>query len=234
MVSYWTALVLGLGGSLHCIGMCGPLMLALPRGGGSGGQRVFGRISYQAGRVTTYTMMGVGAGTVGGLVQWAGWQQTVSIVLGALLVFGVVGVPLWKRSAWGARWMASFTGWLSSMLRRPGSETLYAVGLINGFLPCGLVYVALAPAALTHSPVEGALMMATFGLGTVPAMLAMSFGGHLVSPTWRMRLIRAVPVMVLVLGLLLIVRGMGLNIEMVSPPVEAGEVRSCCEAGGTE
>ena len=234
MVSYWTALLLGLGGSLHCIGMCGPLMLALPRGNGSKGKRVFGRVSYQAGRVTTYTMMGVGAGALGGLVQWAGWQQAVSVTLGVLLVLGVVGVPMWKRSARGARWMAAFTGWLGGMLRRPGSETLYAVGLINGFLPCGLVYVALAPAALTHSPVEGALMMAVFGLGTVPAMLAMSFGGHLVSPVWRMRLIRAVPIMVLGLGALLIARGMGLDIEMLSPPVEAGTVKPCCEAGGAE
>jgi len=234
MISYWTALLLGLGGSLHCIGMCGPLMLALPRGRGATPNRVFGRLSYQAGRVTTYTMMGVAAGAIGGLVHWAGWQQVLSISLGIFLVLGVVGVPWWQRSRWGARCMATFTGWLSGMLRRPGSETLYAVGLINGFLPCGLVYVALAPAALTHSPVEGALMMAAFGLGTVPAMLAMSFGGQMVSPVWRMRLIRAVPVLVLALGVLLIVRGMGLNIEMVSPPVESGTVQSCCEAGALE
>ena len=116
---------------------------------------------------------------------------------------------------------------MSALLRRRSFSSLAVLGLLNGLLPCGLVYVACAGAAASGSVLAGAQYMALFGAGTVPMMLAISLSGRLVPPSLRLSLRRAIPVCVFLLATLLILRGMSLGIPYVSPDLSHG-APSCC------
>jgi sulfite exporter TauE/SafE len=218
-----TAFLLGLLGSLHCVGMCGPLALALPIGVGSTGTFLIGRVLYNLGRVATYTFMGVLAGFIGQAIVFYGFQQTVSIATGTLIVVAyafpaIAGRHLARLSfldALAARVQTAF----ADLLARRSVLTMLLIGLVNGLLPCGLVYVALAGSALTGGPMQGALYATLFGLGTFPMMFVVSVVGRRVSPGIRHRIARIVPVFMIVLGALFILRGMNLGIPMVSPRV---------------
>lgn len=220
-----TALSIGLFGSLHCVGMCGPLALALPIGVGSTGTFLVGRALYNLGRVVTYAAMGVVAGLVGHKIVYYGFQQTVSIAAGALMIGAyafpaLVGRHLARLSfldAIATRVQQAF----ANLLVRRSVRTMFLIGLVNGLLPCGLVYVALAGSAMTGDPLRGALYAAVFGLGTFPMMFVVSVLGRRVSPNVRQRIARLVPVFMIALGTLFILRGMNLGIPMVSPRVGA-------------
>lgn len=223
----WTAFMLGLVGSLHCAGMCGPLALALPRGGRPFGGCLTGRLAYNFGRIVTYTIMGVVFGSVGQALLMAGIQRWVSIGLGMLLIGGLLVSK--RASVWPpiTRAVDALKAQLGLRLRQPSVGSLAAVGLLNGLLPCGLVYVAAAGATATGGVVSGAQYMAAFGLGTIPMMLAISLSGSLVPMQLRLRLRKAIPITVFLLGTLLILRGMSLGIPFLSPDIsEAGT--ACC------
>lgn len=221
----WTAGLMGLGGSLHCVGMCGPLALALT-GHGNRSTFVMGRLLYNTGRTTTYALLGALFGLVGGVLQLAGWQQRLSIALGVvILVTTLVGL-LHKRlpmAAVPARAVALVRTGLGKMLRLQSPGGLYLTGVLNGLLPCGLVYMALAGSLTTGSPQAGALYMAAFGAGTIPLMLATSLFGRVVARPSLQRFARhALPVGMLALGALFVLRGLGLDIPYVSPALQAG------------
>ncbi len=224
-----TALSIGLLGSLHCVGMCGPLALALPIGTGSTGAFVAGRTLYNFGRVATYAFMGLLAGLIGQKIVFYGFQQTVSIAAGALMIGAyafpaLIGRYLAKLSfldALATRVQSAF----ASLLVRRSMLTMFLIGIVNGLLPCGLVYVALAGSALTGDPVRGAVFAAVFGLGTFPMMFVISILGRRISPPVRQRIARLVPVFMIALGALFILRGMNLGIPMVSPKVEGGAMQ---------
>ena len=203
----WTAFVLGLFGSLHCAGMCGPLALALPGGAGGFGGFVAGRAVYNLGRVMTYTFMGLVFGALGRTLAIAGLQRWVSIGLGLTLL---LGLALSRRLALAApvvALVAKLKTMMATVLRRRSLESLGLMGLLNGLLPCGMVYVACVGAASTDKAISGAAYMAVFGLGTLPMMMALSLSGRLIPPATRLRLVRLVPLSVGVLGVLLILRG---------------------------
>ena len=115
---------------------------------------------------------------------------------------------------------------MAVLLRRRSFNSLLVLGLLNGLLPCGLVYVACAGATATGDLFKGAFYMLAFGAGTVPMMLAISLSGNLVPISLRLKLLKAVPVAVFVLATLLILRGMSLGIPYVSPDLAAGASRS--------
>lgn len=218
-----TALSIGALGSLHCVGMCGPLALALPIGVGSTGTFLVGRALYNLGRVVTYAAMGMVAGLIGQKIVFYGFQQTVSIAAGALMIGAyafpaLVGRHLARLSfldAIATRVQQAF----ADLLGRRSLLTMLLIGLVNGLLPCGLVYVALAGSAMTGDPFRGALFAAVFGLGTFPMMFVVSVLGRRVSPEMRQRIGKLVPVFMIALGALFILRGMNLGIPMVSPKV---------------
>lgn len=222
-----TAFVLGLVGSLHCAGMCGPLALALPATGNTTPAHVLGRIAYNAGRIVTYCLLGIVFGLAGFTFLMAGLQRWVSIALGVALLLGLFA----SRRLALARPITSAVNRLKSsmsvLLRQRSLTGLTALGLLNGLLPCGLVYVACAGAAATGSSLAGALYMTAFGLGTVPMMLAISLSGKLVPTSLRLKLVKSIPVFVFLLGSLLILRGMSLGIPYVSPDL-SGSGASCC------
>jgi sulfite exporter TauE/SafE len=223
-----TAFFLGLIGSLHCAGMCGPLALALPRSAGKATRFVAGRFAYNLGRILTYCLLGFCFGLAGKTLLLAGFQRGVSIVLGLMLLAGLVAAR--KMALW--RPITSLVEHLkapmSRLLRRPGLPSLAMLGLLNGLLPCGLVYVACAGAMATGGILAGVRYMAAFGLGTIPMMLAISLSGALIPPSVRLQWRRAIPVCVFFLGTLLILRGMSLGIPYLSPDLSTPEGASCC------
>ncbi|MGY2134773.1 sulfite exporter TauE/SafE family protein [Hymenobacter sp. HD11105] len=217
----WAGFLFGLLGSFHCVGMCGAIALALPGAGGPSWRYVAGRMLYNLGRVTTYTLLGAAAGLLGQGLKLAGWQQSLSLVSGGLILLLVVAPERWLSQAAAFLKLDGVLVQVKSKLayfyQRPSLGALYTTGLLNGLLPCGMVYLALA-GALSVPGVLGAMQyMALFGLGTLPLMLALSLTGQLVPFAWRARMRQAVPVLATSLALLFIVRGLGLGIPYLSP-----------------
>ncbi|HEU5125422.1 MAG TPA: sulfite exporter TauE/SafE family protein [Verrucomicrobiae bacterium] len=225
MSELWTAFLLGLIGSLHCAGMCGPLALALPVTSGSALSFAAGRAAYNLGRVLTYCGLGVIFGLMGKTLLLAGIQRWVSISLGVLLLAGLFG----SRKLALSRPVSVLVAWLktrmSARLRQRSFSSLLLLGILNGLLPCGLVYVAGAGAVLSDSVLSGAAYMAAFGAGTLPMMLAISGSGKLIPLSLRLKLLKALPISVFLLATLLILRGMSLGIPYLSPNLATG---ACC------
>lgn len=220
--------MLGLAGSVHCAGMCGPLALALPRGAGAGwGGHVAGRLAYNLGRVTTYGVLGLVFGWVGRSLALVGVQRWVSIGLGVALLLGVF---LNGRAA-GLRVpnplaLPAVRRLFGRLLQAPGMGALALLGGLNGLLPCGLVYAACAGAAATGEELAGVEYMVVFGLGTVPMMLGLTLAGGVVQAPLRARLQKAIPICLGLMGVLLIVRGLGLGIPYLSPDLSGRA--ACC------
>lgn len=223
----WTAFMLGLVGSLHCAGMCGPLALALPPGEGRGVSFFIGRLAYNLGRLVTYCLLGIVFGLLGRSLLLAGIQRWLSISLGVMLLTGLFAsrrLALWRPvTAVVDRLKRA----MSFLLRRRSADALMLLGLLNGLLPCGLVYVACAGATATGDLFRGAWYMLAFGAGTVPMMLAISLSGRLVPFSLRLKLLKVVPVAIFLVASLLILRGMELGIPYVSPVLNS-ETPGCC------
>lgn len=217
-------LAFGFLGSVHCVGMCGPLALSLPGADRMRGRFLLERLLYNVGRAVTYALLGGLVGLLGRVVSLAGFQQALSIGIGTLMLLVAV-VP------WVSRHVRRLEQVPSRLLRRAvqpmnrlyrsgGPAAMLAIGLLNGLLPCGFVYAALGTAVTAGDAVHSMAFMAAFGLGTGPAMLAVSLLGRLLGTTWRARLRRLVPFGLALVGLLLIVRGLALG-GMLSPLLPA-------------
>ncbi len=238
----WTAFLIGLAGSLHCIGMCGPIAVALPTGDSPLPAYVFGRVLYNAGRVITYSLMGLACGFVGKTILMAGYQQWLSIALGLLILLAVFLPSKYAVRLTGAGWHSRQVGKLKKLWRHFFSKStigsLFVVGILNGFLPCGLVYVALAGSLASGEALKGAAYMAVFGIGTFPVMLAMSLFGTMIGVRLRQSLRRLLPVGGVILACLFILRGLSLGIPYVSPKMEQdtqGQTKvECCHPADPE
>jgi sulfite exporter TauE/SafE len=211
-----SALVLGLGGSLHCGGMCGPLMMAL-LSGTDPAARIRSRVAYHAGRFTTYALIGLVFGLLGRGFHVAGWQRAVSVIAGVLLLVGGAVASRLSLDAWLIRSVGCVKALFRLGMGRKTIGSLVFLGMINGFLPCGLVYAAGIAAAASGDPLSGALSMGAFGLGTLPLLLAVDRLGQTLGAGVRARLQSAVPWVIAGVGILLIVRGLGLGIPYLSP-----------------
>ncbi|MBS1623511.1 MAG: sulfite exporter TauE/SafE family protein [Bacteroidetes bacterium] len=231
----FVALVLGFAGSFHCIGMCGPIALALPVGRYSWPGRVGGVLLYNIGRMTTYSALGLVFGMIGRGFSLMGMQQVLSIVLGVLIIAAVIFptgfMTRVERRVSEIPVLGSVKSSIQALFRRPGFSSFYLIGMLNGLLPCGFVYMALPMAMAVGTAGEGALFMAAFGAGTIPAMMVVSFSHSLFSSAFRGRVRQVMPVFMFVLGALLIVRGLNLGIPYLSPEATSqGQVlHSCCQ-----
>ena len=228
-----TALALGLVGGLHCAGMCGPLMLALPVAGHSRHAFIAGRISYQLGRISVYAILGVVAGAIGQTLLLAGVQRWVSLTLGVVLLAGLLISPRLIEFPWMVLWISKLKRAMAQFLKRRSIASLAALGGLNGLLPCGLVYAAFAAASATSDAIEGATYMFVFGLGTAPTMLGISLSGRLVPTAVRLRLRYLAPVTMGLVGGLLILRGMALGIPYLSPDLGSSKP-VCCHPANHE
>ena len=222
------AFALGLLGNLHCAAMCGPLLLALPVTPGGAGQFFAGRIIYQLGRVATYSLLGVAAGLVGQSIFFAGLQRWLAIALGLAIITGFFLSQKIALAAPVVRLVTRLKSAMAAQLQQRSFRSLTLLGMLNGLLPCGLVYVALAGALAGGTIPNGVLYMVAFGFGTLPATLGIGLSGKLFPLALRLKLRRAVPVGVCVLAGLLILRGLALGIPYVSPALIAGVPGSCC------
>lgn len=230
-LSILTGLSIGFLGSFHCIGMCGPIALALPVRSYPGVQKYVGIGLYNIGRAVTYGFLGLAFGFLGQQFKVWGLQQVISIVAGVMILVFIV-----SRFSFSSRigWLAQLNAWvqksLSALLSAPKSVTsLFPIGLLNGLLPCGLVYVAIAAALATMHTWHGVLLMFAFGLGTIPVMAGLMMFGHLISGMARQKINKAVPYFVGMMAVMLILRGLNLGIPYLSPSMEKDSTEvSCC------
>lgn len=211
---------LGLLGSLHCVGMCGPIALTLGLNRPLSPGFVVGRVVYNLGRALSYSVMGATAGVIGYGVTAAGYQQVLSIAAGGLMLLILVAALLGTHLGAGPlRVVANAVRrTLGPLLRRaesPGS--LFLIGIVNGWLPCGLVYVALAASLSMGTPLKAAFFMFLFGLGTLPLMLAMSLSGSRIGGLLRPNYLYWVGIIV---AGLMVVRGLNLGVPYLSPKIE--------------
>jgi sulfite exporter TauE/SafE len=231
-----SGLLVGILGSVHCAGMCGPLAIALPVPQATRMKYITGRVLYNLGRVVTYMVLGAIAGAIGKRLFMAGAQQIVSIVLGVLLLIFALAPSVLQRIPAGASLLERIAGpvkrALGALLQRSSLLALFLFGLVNGILPCGLVYVALAAAITTGDVFHGVLFMAGFGLGTVPVMVAIALLGKQLQGGVRKRLSALWPVFMTVIAALVLLRGLNLGIPYVSPKIieePRHEQIDCCE-----
>lgn len=188
MLQYLLVFLAGLAGSVHCIGMCGGFACALgsdPRGSAASLRR---HLIYNFGRATTYCFIGAIVGFLGLLLVGHQGENTtaslaqrlLALVSGLLIILvglQFLGISFARRWRLGDAGALRITSALSRLLKAPGSGAPLVLGVLNGFLPCPLVYAFAAQAAGTGGPLPGFLTMAAFSLGTFPAMLAMGGAG---------------------------------------------------------
>jgi sulfite exporter TauE/SafE len=214
----WTGFTLGLLGSFHCIGMCGPIALSIPGENRSKGAMLFRGILYNSGRIFTYAFLGFGLGILGMGATVAGYQNILSILLGALIVifaiFPHVKLPGTFRDTYG-KFQSMITSSIASLFKERTSSSSFLIGLLNGFLPCGFVVTALAVALVTETAMHSSIYMALFGLGTLPVMLLMNMAPGFISQKTRAKLRPFSMYFAVIIGLLLIWRGFMMDGGMV-------------------
>lgn len=215
-----TSFILGFLGSLHCIGMCGPIAFMLPVDRKNPVKQFFQISSYHLGRIVTYSFIGAIFGLLGKGFELFNFQQHLSILTGVLMIIAVLLPKVLhkiKISNTFNRWILQLKSKLGKELKNKGNDTFFSIGFLNGFLPCGLVYMAVLGAITTHNVLLGSIYMAFFGLGTIPLMSAVVYFGNFTSVLIRKRLQKLIPFVVVLIGILFIVRGLGLNIPYLSP-----------------
>ena len=216
-----SAFVLGLLGSLHCVGMCGPIAFMLPVDHTNSVRKASQIAIYHFGRLLAYSIIGLIFGLVGKGLYIFGLQQQLSIAIGILMIVVVlipyktfnkynVSKPLYKL-------ISKVKNALGVALKKKTPDTFLTIGFLNGFLPCGLVYMAVFAAIATANAYEGSLYMAIFGLGTIPLMTATIYFSRFLKGRFRNKIQKAIPIFVILIGTLFILRGLGLGIPYISP-----------------
>jgi uncharacterized protein len=228
------AISLGFLGSFHCIGMCGPIALVIPLKDRSFFSLFSGSLVYNLGRMTTYALLGLLFGLLGQGFVFAGWQNILSISLGIIILLFLF-FPMRKILPFKSRFISNIISNLKSQISNLFAKHSYPgllfIGLLNGLLPCGLVYLGIAGSMATGNALKGALFMAAFGLGTFPVMIFISLARNLISIKFRQSIRKAIPVFVGIMAVMLILRGMNLGIPYLSPSVEiteSGCQHQCC------
>ncbi|MEO1022440.1 MAG: sulfite exporter TauE/SafE family protein [Bacteroidota bacterium] len=232
----WTAFLLGFLGSFHCVGMCGPIAMSIPRTSSNTRVLISHALLYNGGRVLTYTMLGLIFGLIGRQISLIGYQSLLSILLGSAVVLSVLFPAIAKRVhalRFYEVYLNAINRRFKTMLETETRFSLIGLGLLNGMLPCAFVYTGLAAAVLTHSVSHSAGYMAFFGLGTVPAMLFMYLAPTMFSLEARTKIRKAIPVMATVFGVVLIIRGVALS-ELTAYPGLASGIDAFCIFPGTE
>lgn len=220
-----SALAIGFFGSAHCIGMCGPIAIALPYPKSNVFHFIVGRIIYNLGRVVTYSFIGAIFGLLGSRLVIAGFQQAVTIVVGVVIILIVITPMKYKLKLYQHKYVQKIsspikTG-IAELFKQGTIPAMFLIGLLNGLLPCGLVYVAIAGAISSGDAISGMIFMILFGLGTIPAMFAATIFGKFININIRNKINQAIPTLAVVLAILFILRGLALGIPYISPKISA-------------
>jgi uncharacterized protein len=229
-----SAILLGLVGNLHCMGMCGPIAFVLPLNRTNGLIKIGGILVYNSGRILTYSLFGLLFGLFGAGLNIGAFQQYAAISFGIIILLWVY-IPLISRSMSAPsskllRLQNFVKTNLGKRLRKNSLASLFSIGLLNGLLPCGLVYLAVAGSLATGNVLEGALFMTFFGLGTLPMMFVVPYFSNFVSINFRRKAQKVLPYFLTVMALAIILRGMNLGIPYLSPKYseDKTEIISCC------
>lgn len=210
-----SAFLVGFLGSFHCAGMCGPIALALPLEKNSNWSFITGRLLYNGGRVLTYSVLGLLVGFIGHTIAMAGFQKVLSIVTGVMVLLIAILPFLVKRgyhfNLFLVRYTSKIKGLFKKLFGLRSKKTLFLIGAVNGLLPCGFVYLALAGAAAAGTLEGGMGYMMLFGLGTVPMMFTLTMAGNIFSERTRKFIRKISPLIAVSVALLLIVRGITLD-----------------------
>lgn len=226
----WAALILGLMGSLHCVGMCGPIAFMLPVDRNSNLKKLTQIFIYHTGRLFAYGIMGLVFGFLGKGLFVFGMQQKLSIIIGIIMIV-VVLLPYktfgkYNLSKPVYKLISKVKNRLGKALQKKTPDTFLTIGFLNGFLPCGLVYMGLFGAIAMGNPWKGSLYMVLFGMGTIPLMTTAIYFSGLLKGAARQKIQKMIPVFVIVIGVLFILRGLGLGIPYISPPPPSMEMVS--------
>ena len=228
-----SALILGLMGSLHCVGMCGPIAFMLPVDR-TNNHKKFGQIFiYHFGRLLAYGIIGLVFGLLGKGLSIFGIQQKLSIAIGIIMIL-VVLIPYNTFNKYNLskpiyKVISKVKNQLGKELKKKSPDTFLTIGFLNGFLPCGLVYMALFGSIAMGDALQGSLYMMLFGVGTLPLMTAAIYFSNLLKGGIRQKVQKAIPVFVIIIGSLFILRGLGLGIPYVSPAPVTQLVSSAIE-----
>jgi sulfite exporter TauE/SafE len=216
-----SAFILGLLGSFHCVGMCGPIAFMLPVDRNNTFKKVTQISLYHIGRLLSYSIMGLVFGLIGKSLNLFGFQQQLSIIIGVVMII-VILIPYKTFNKYNIskpiyKVISKVKSALGSALKKKTSDTFLTIGFLNGFLPCGLVYMAVFGAIAGGNAAEGSLYMAFFGLGTIPLMTTAIYFSNFLKGAMRQKIQKAIPVFVVLIGVLFILRGLGLGIPYLSP-----------------
>ena len=228
-----SALILGLMGSLHCVGMCGPIAFMLPVDR-TNNYKKFGQIFiYHFGRLLAYGIIGLVFGLLGKGLSIFGIQQKLSIAIGIIMIL-VVLIPYNTFNKYNLskpiyKVISKVKNQLGKELKKKSPDTFLTIGFLNGFLPCGLVYMALFGSIAMGDALQGSLYMILFGVGTLPLMTVAIYFSNLLKGGIRQKVQKAIPVFVIIIGSLFILRGLGLGIPYVSPAPVTQLVSSAIE-----
>ena len=207
-------------GSFHCIGMCGPIAIALPKTK----NLVLSRLLYNFGRVITYSLLGLLFGLLGARLEMFGLQQIISISLGVLIILSVLTPAVYRIKITNSLGLYKPIGMLkmyfSKMFKSHTNTSMLTIGILNGLLPCGFVYIGITGAIAAGDTLNGMLFMTMFGLGTLPVMLGASLIGSAININLRQKLTRLLPALSVVLAIIFILRGLNLGIPYISPKLE--------------
>jgi sulfite exporter TauE/SafE len=217
----YTAFLFGLISSFHCIGMCGPIAMMLPVERNNPAKKTIQIVVYHLGRLTAYGSIGLLFGLLGKGLFLAGIQQQVSVFIGvAMIIVIVIPEKVFSKYNFSKpvfRWISRMKQTLGSHFKNKSYKSLFIIGLLNGFLPCGMVYVALFGAIAMQSAGFGVLYMLLFGLGTVPLMSVVVYINSFLTVSTRNKIQKVIPYVGVIIGVLFILRGLGLGIPYISP-----------------
>lgn len=209
---------MGAVGGLHCIGMCGPIVFLLPIKG-TGARRITGLIAYHIGRVSAYVLLGLAFGWIGQGLSLFGWQQKLSVLTGITLVLAAF-FPFFKKVPFTSlltRFLGGAQSRFAIFFKSGRTDALLAIGFLNGFLPCGLTYMAVFGSLATSDVLSGGVFMLLFGLGTIPLLSSPQLLKSFMTPLLRRIQPKVVTILLTVVGVVFILRGMGMGIPFISP-----------------
>jgi len=235
MYYYLTALTIGLMGSLHCVGMCGPIALAVPLKGKFQSFRWLGSFNYLIGKATTYSLLGLFSGAFAQLFAIAGFQRYISLFTGIIILLIFLVQQLWNGNSLfeqlNLKWVKALKIQFNKFIEQKNLLSAFMIGLINGILPCGLVYMAMAGAVGAGGWWQSMLYMFLFGLGTMPLLFVFMLFKSKISITYSNLFQKLVPTFTVTIAILLIVRGLNLGIPYFSPKVNTIKNKTtieCC------
>ncbi len=216
-----SAMLLGLVSSLHCIAMCGPIAMMLRVDHHHPEKKAIQIMAYHLGRISSYSLLGLLFGLLGRGLYLAGIQQRLSIIAGIIMILiAVLPERIFSKynlSGPVFRIVAKTKTLMGLHLGNPSFSSLYMVGILNGLLPCAMVYAALFGALATQQVLYGTVYMALFGIGTVPLMSMVIYVQKWATLRVRNKIRKVIPYTMVVIGVLFILRGLSLNIAHVSP-----------------